>query len=32
VDVDVESAAALAALKSVNRVLALMLRMGEHGA
>lgn len=32
VDVDVESAAALAALKSVNRVLALMLRMGEHGS
>jgi hypothetical protein len=31
VDVDVESAAALGALKAVNRILALMLRMGEHG-
>jgi hypothetical protein len=29
--VDVESAAALGALKAVNRILALMLRMGEHG-
>ena len=30
VEVDVESAAALAALKSVNRVLALMLRLGAQ--
>jgi hypothetical protein len=31
VDVDVESAAALGALKAVNRILALMLRMGAGG-
>lgn len=31
VDVDVESAAALGALKAVNRILALMLRMGANG-
>lgn len=31
VEVDVESAAALAALKAVNRVVSLMLRLAAHG-